>query len=91
MKLCEELGYIEKGTGKHQSNTVYGGGALHHVCVQQPALNTDVSCISKNRRRKKEYILTNDYSYCIDASYYKGTSFKQFISKHRRQLIIEKV
>ena len=28
MKLCEELGYIEKGTGKHQSNTVYGGGGV---------------------------------------------------------------
>lgn len=25
-RQCEEVGYIDKGFGKHQSNTVYSGG-----------------------------------------------------------------
>lgn len=28
MKNCEEVGFIDKGNGKHQSNTVYSGGGL---------------------------------------------------------------
>ena len=31
-----------------------------------------------------------DYSYCLDANYYKGTTIEQYIDKHRRQLISEK-
>lgn len=30
-----------------------------------------------------------EYSYCIDANYAKGTTFKDFLVKHRRQLIIK--
>jgi len=28
-----EVGYIEKGTGKHQSNIVYGRGGYHLLYV----------------------------------------------------------
>ena len=27
-RQCEEVGYIDKGFGKHQSNTVYSGGGV---------------------------------------------------------------
>lgn len=30
MKI-EELGYLEKGTGKHQSNTVYSTGGISNI------------------------------------------------------------
>lgn len=30
---------------------------------------------------------TPDYSYCLDANYYKGTTIEQYVDKHRRQLI----
>lgn len=33
-RQCEEVGYIDKGFGKHQSNTVYsGGGASPCLCA----------------------------------------------------------
>lgn len=28
-----------------------------------------------------------DYSYCLDANYYKGTTIEQYVDKHRRQLV----
>lgn len=32
---------------------------------------------------------TPDYSYCLDANYYKGTTIQQYVEKHRRQLVLE--
>lgn len=32
-KAIEELGYMNKGTGKHQSNVVYGRGGTHRLYV----------------------------------------------------------
>lgn len=32
---------------------------------------------------------TPDYSYCLDANYYKGTTIEQYVDKHRRQLVSE--
>jgi hypothetical protein len=41
-KRIIEVGYIEKGSGKHQSNIVYSQGELHLHCVlrwvQKPGL-----------------------------------------------------
>lgn len=31
----EKVGYIEKGTGKHQSNIIYSAGGIHLQFVQQ--------------------------------------------------------
>lgn len=42
-------------------------------------------------QRFNKYDLCSLYSYCIDANYAKGTSFEQYLKKHRRQLIIEVV
>lgn len=80
MKI-EELGFIDKGTGKHQSNIVYSaGGDCSHV---------DSNIRSKECTHDYRYGLCNQYAYCIDANYAKGISFEQFLKKHRRQLVIE--
>lgn len=43
-----------------------------------------------NRKSEGTAILeTPDYSYCIDANYYKGTTPEQYVNKHRRQLVFE--
>lgn len=42
-----------------------------------------------NRRSEGTAVLeTPDYSYCLDANYFKGTTIEQYVDKHRRQLII---
>lgn len=81
MKEIKELGYIEKGTGKHQSNVVYdaGGGSAYPNRVRRCE-------ISHHDRR---YCLCDTTSYCIDANYAKGASFEEYLRKHRRQLVIE--
>lgn len=35
------------------------------------------------------YRLCDRISYCIDANYFKGTTFESFLNKKRRQLVIE--
>lgn len=79
MSEVKELGYIEKGTGKHQSNVVYdaGGGS------------TNSNCFPRSEEPHHDYSLCDRYSYCIDANYFKGTSFEEYLRKHRRQLVIE--
>ena len=78
----EEVGHIEKGNGKHQSNVVYGigGGITDRLCRNRhQVLDSDF-----------RYGLCDKISYCIDSNYWKGTTFKQYLEKHRRQLIIER-
>ena len=41
--------------------------------------------------QEDKYCLCDLYSYCIDANYQKSASFEQFLKKHRRQLIIERI
>lgn len=43
-----------------------------------------------DRERNFKYGLCRKYSFCIDANYFKGASFEQYLRKHRRQLIIER-
>lgn len=44
-----------------------------------------------NRKSEGTSVLeTPDYSYCLDANYYKGTTIEQYVEKHRRQLVSEK-
>jgi len=82
MKKIIEMGYIEKGTGKRQSNVVYSAGEGRSY------LDCGFGCQSA-RSEDNRYALCNQYSYCIDANYAKGTSFEEYLRKHRRQLIIE--
>lgn len=43
-----------------------------------------------NRKSEGTAVLeTPDYSYCLDANYYKGTTIEQYVDKHRRQLVPE--
>ncbi len=80
MNNIEEVGYLEKGTGKHQSNVVYSAGGRSYV---------DSSIRNKNTSDDIRYDLCDGFAYCIDANYAKGITFEQFLKKHRRQLIIE--
>lgn len=34
---------------------------------------------------------TPDYSYCLDANYYKGTTIEHYVEKHKRQLVSDVV
>lgn len=80
MSNIEEIGFIDKGTGKHQSNVVYMPGD----CSNHNSIHRD-----KNINHDYRFGLCNDFAYCIDANYFKGISFEQFLKKHRRQLVIE--
>lgn len=61
---------------------VFGEGGYH----QQSALaRTDTQLDTSSQK----YLLTDKISYCLDANYWKGTTFESFLSKHRRQLVIE--
>ena len=43
-----------------------------------------------NRKSEGTAVLeTPDYSYCLDANYYKGTTIEQYVDKHRRQFVSE--
>lgn len=35
--------------------------------------------------------IKQDYSYCLDSNYWKGTTLQSFLKKHRRQLVTDKV
>jgi len=80
----KEVGHIEKGSGKHQSNIVYnsGGGISNSMCSNRnQVLDSDI---------RKKYEICDEYSYCIDANYWKGATLEQYFFKHRRQMVIER-
>lgn len=62
--------------------TMQGGGRQPHIIT---------GSVSKEEvdGNQKNFLKTPDYSYCLDASYYKGTTVEQYVNKHRRQLIVE--
>lgn len=62
--------------------TMQGGGIQPHIIT---------GSVSKEEvdENQKNFLKTPDYSYCLDASYYKGTTVEQYVNKHRRQLIFE--
>lgn len=35
--------------------------------------------------------INQEYSYCLDSNYWKGTTLESFLKKHRRQLVTDKV
>ncbi len=47
--------------------------------------------VSNHKGEGTAVIEMPDYSYCLDANYYKGTSPEQYVSKCRRQLVFENV
>lgn len=83
--------------------TMQGGGRQPHiVCGIDKSVNDTkqieyANCITaredrgiSNRKSEGTAVLeTPDYSYCLDANYYKGTTIEQYVDKHRRQLVSE--
>lgn len=79
----DKVGFIDKGTGEHQSNVVYG------LCESSVSPTLTASLHKSPPHDLDKYMLCKPYAYCIDANYYKGTTFEQYLQKKRRQLIIE--
>lgn len=81
------------GDGSHEPKIVCG--------IDKSVNNTKqieyANCITaredrgiSNRKSEGTAVLeTPDYSYCLDANYYKGTTIEQYVDKHRRQLVSE--
>lgn len=51
--------------------------------------NVDIKYYLKNKQVLDKEI-SQEYSYCIDSNYWKGTSLHDFLEKHRRQLVTDK-
>jgi len=49
-----EVGYIEKGTGKHQSNIVYGGGGVSPTLCAGLGIKCWVLILDKSYERTKQ-------------------------------------
>lgn len=47
------------------------------------------TAVIENNCMDKDNLKTPDISYCLDASYYKGTTVEEYLKKHRRQLVFE--
>lgn len=47
------------------------------------------TAVIENNYTNKDTLKTPDVSYCLDASYYKGTTVEEYLKKHRRQLVFE--
>ena len=76
----QNIGHLEKGTGKHQSNAVFGWGGI-----------TDPNSESM-REDAANYDYCDGIAYCLDSNYWKGgqlNMIESYINKHKRQLVIE--
>lgn len=83
--------------------TMQGGGRQPHImCGIDKSVNDTkqieyANCITaredrgvSNRKSEGTAVFEMpDYSYCLDANYYKGTTIEQYVDKHRRQLVSE--
>lgn len=49
----KEIGYIEKGTGKHQSNIVYESGGLSPTLCAGLGIKNHIMIIEKNEDKNK--------------------------------------
>lgn len=78
-----------------------GGGGLEPKIIQVGKINSSQDGVvvsdegvstthTAGHGNMPKVLEVPDYSYCLDANYYKGTTIEQYIDKHRRQLISEK-
>ena len=44
-----------------------------------------------NKNQVMDEPIEQEYSYCLDSNYWKGTTLQSFLKKHRRQLVTDKV
>lgn len=71
-------------------NMTGGGISCSSIPSEKIKLTTGESCSEIETAQTCSLILGIDISYCIDASYYKGVSADQFLTKKRRQLVFVK-
>ena len=65
-----------------QAGTVYDSGWVSPTIISG-ATDTPSDTLSKSYRH------TDKISYCLDANYWKGTTIEYYLTKHKRQLVIE--
>jgi len=58
MSKIVELGYIEKGTGKHQSNTVYSAGGVSPTVVASIGVKYGIMIVDTHCVRNTHTALT---------------------------------
>lgn len=101
-----QTGRIYSPNGVSPTLNTCGGGQREPkiICGIDKSINEtkiidNANCITaredrgiSNRKSEGTAVLeTPDYSYCLDANYYKGTTIEQYVKKHRRQLIFEHI
>lgn len=95
-----QVGRIYSTDGCSPILNTCGGGSHESKIVQVGKLNSSQDGIvvsgdgiapthTAGHGNTPKVLETPDYSYCIDANYYKGTTIEQYVDKHRRQLISE--
>lgn len=98
-----QVGRIYDPDGCSPTLNTCGGGSMNlRLFVVDKSINDTkqieyANCVTaredrgiSNRKSEGTAVLeTPDYSYCLDANYYKGTTIEQYVDKHRRQLVSE--
>ena len=96
-----QRGRIYSSNGCSPALNCCGGGGLEPKIIQVGKINSSQDGVvvsdegvapthTAGHGNMPKVLEVPDYSYCLDANYYKGTTIEQYIDKHRRQLISEK-
>lgn len=95
-----QVGRIYDPDGCSSTLNTCGGGSHEPKILQVGKLNSSQDGIVVSNKgiapthtvghgNTPKVLETPDYSYCLDANYYKGTTIEQYVDKHRRQLVSE--
>ena len=95
-----QVGRIYDPDGCSPTLNTCGGGSHESKILQVGKLNSSQDGIvvsnegiapthTAGHGNTPKVLETPDYSYCLDANYYKGTTIEQYVDKHRRQLVSE--
>lgn len=95
-----QIGRIYDPDGCSPTLNTCGGGSHEPKILQIGKLNSSQDGIvvsdegiapthTAGHGNTPKVLETPDYSYCLDANYYKGTTIEQYVDKHRRQLVSE--
>ena len=95
-----QVGRIYNPEGCSPTLNTCGGGSHEPKILQVGKLNSSQDGIvvsdkgiapthTAGHGNTPKVLETPDYSYCLDANYYKGTTIEQYVDKHRRQLVSE--
>ena len=95
-----QVGRIYDPDGCSPTLNTCGGGSHESKILQVGKLNSSQDGVvvsdegiapthTAGHGNTPKVLETPDYSYCLDANYYKGTTIEQYVDKHRRQLVSE--